>query len=118
MVAQAQSAYGRGVLRLLAVQSPQRSATCEWCSLLWRVMFNQPVHSARELLVRYHVGGRDFKGAYLESVQLEGACLVGVNLNGANLVHANLQDANCQDADLRGADLRYANLQGTDFEGS
>ena len=47
-------------------------------------MFNQPVHSARELLVRYHTGAHDFKGAYLEGEQLKGACLAGVNLCDLN----------------------------------
>lgn len=61
-------------------------------------MFNQPVESARELLTRYQAGERDFKGAYLEGVNLRHTCLVGANLIGAKLQQASLSGANLQHA--------------------
>lgn len=45
-------------------------------------MFNQPVDSLRELLISYHAGMREFKGASLEGANLQGVCLQRANLRG------------------------------------
>jgi uncharacterized protein YjbI with pentapeptide repeats len=82
------------------------------------VVFNQPVDSLRELLVSYHAGVREFKGASLEGANLQGACLQSANLSKASLTRANLKNANLQQANLTEANLSYANLQGTHLEGA
>ena len=68
-------------------------------------MFNQPVDSARELLVRYGSGERVFKGASLNGVNLQGACLGRISLIEANLVQANLSHADLHESHLERSNL-------------
>jgi uncharacterized protein YjbI with pentapeptide repeats len=85
---------------------------------LQKNMFNQPVDSARELLVRYNSGERVFKGASLNRVNLQGACLAGISLIEADLVKANLSGTDLHASHLEKSNLRGANLEGANLEGS
>ncbi len=76
--------------------------------------------TADELLKRYAVGERDFRGVNLSDeiliwADLSGADLSEADLSGANLNWANLSRVNLTAADLSGADLAWANLNKADL---
>ena len=66
--------------------------------------------TARELLIAYGEGMRDFSGANLDGANLSRANLSRANLDGANLDGANLDGANLYGANLYGANLGGATL--------
>jgi TIR domain/Pentapeptide repeats (8 copies) len=71
---------------------------------------SKPPQSVEELLERYAVGERDFRGACLAKADLQHANLNDAWLNVADLSEADLQGANLVQGCLRGANLRGANL--------
>ena len=74
--------------------------------------------TARELLIAYGEGMRDFSGANLYGANLSRANLYGANLDGANLDGANLDGANLYGANLSRANLSRANLDGANLDGA
>jgi uncharacterized protein YjbI with pentapeptide repeats len=79
--------------------------------------------TVHDIIEKYQVGERNFKGADLGGTDLEGAHLAGADLRDANLVRTNLRDADLRDANftrayLRGADLTRTDLRGADLRGA
>jgi hypothetical protein len=68
-----------------------------------------------ELLCRYALGERDFRGAILRGADLAGAILRDADLAGADLRGAVLTKANLRDASLTKANLHEANLAGANL---
>ncbi len=57
----------------------------------------------------------DLGGANLANANLSGVNLRAANLSGANLHHANLSNADLSQADLRGTNLSHARLKGANL---
>ncbi len=69
-----------------------------------------PPKNAAELLERYAIGDRSFRGADLVWANLNHANLKNVDLNRANLSYAKLRGAHLQEADIDNAVFNWADL--------
>lgn len=66
-----------------------------------------------DLVARYSLGERNFRGIYLAGCDLSGVDLSHADLRGANFCHADLQCITFNYADLRQVNFRNASLRGS-----
>lgn len=71
--------------------------------------------NASEILHRYAMGRRDFRGVIVRNANLCESSLIGIRFDGADLSGSRFCGARVCAADVRIADLRLADVTGVDW---